>query len=251
MGQNSNHHGLSLGWKYAPEQFYNIPPHSFSLTVFFFYLFYPFSLSLSISYLYLSISLSENALNKAVARSHQTLASVEDQDPHGEHINSKSVWHAFTSSPLPFIHAPHLHIYQKGPSGFLLYQQTPPRGLISTRRFDGGKARGLATCAGWEHACTWRWCTNTHKCTKSIFSSFFFVCLHKLCTNVQRQSKQKSERELVSSGWCERWPCSSNSSPHLSSPTPPLPSPSSHHQVPGDERARDNPQPLTNQSAAS
>lgn len=61
------------------------------------------------------MSLSENALNKAVARSHQTLASVEDQDPHGEHINSKSVWHALTSSLLPFIHAPHLHIYQKGP----------------------------------------------------------------------------------------------------------------------------------------
>lgn len=105
----------------------------------------------------------------------------------------KSAWLERTPSPLPFAHAPHLHIHKKAPLASP-HLQTPPHSLISTRRaLTQGNAGEQAACAGQDH--TQQHQTQIHanahkKKKKSIYA--LYKC-------AMAEETKKSKRELVSS----------------------------------------------------
>lgn len=120
------------------------------------------------------------------------LQSVEDQAPYGEHINSKACGtHSRRASS--HLHMPLICIFtKKGPSGFPSSANPSPRPHQHTPLWlrKGSRAGNVCSLGPHMHI------EMIHKYTQNAQNQF----LPMLYTNVQRQSKQKSERELVRSG---------------------------------------------------
>lgn len=159
--------------------------------------------------------------------------SVEDQAPYGEHINSKACGtHLRRASS--HLHMPLICIFtKKKPLWLSLISKPLPTASSAhaglTKERQPGCKRVLA---GTTHA---------HPDDTQIHTNAQNQFLHMLYTNVQRQSKQKSERELVRSGDVSIGRAHLISTPPSSLPrlpfsSSPLVSLFSHHQVPGDER---------------